>query len=268
MHSMPPLVTISSSGAGPAALGLLLAVGQVLADARDPLDRRVLQRHAGLVAQQPLDDVVEHGGRERLRVGEAAHRRQHAGRRAGQDRVELGAAAARVRLAKVKLIRRPRTPARSPRRASRRSTCAAWLVMSCSGVPAAIPASIARSARPIALAGLQRRLDLRGGRDHDAVVVGEHDVAGGHVERRRRGPAAAAARARRWSRRPGSCRARTRAARARAGRRRRGSARRSRRRPGRGGAPRWRTARRAPARRAAVGGDHQHLAGLAPRRAR
>jgi hypothetical protein len=78
---------------GAHALQRLLALGQVLAHARDPLHRRVLQRQPGLVAQHPRGDVAEHVGGERRRVREAARQRQHAVGHAREDRGQLLAAA-------------------------------------------------------------------------------------------------------------------------------------------------------------------------------
>ena len=117
MHSMPPLVTISSAGCGAAPLQLLLAVDQVLAHARDALARGVLQRDPGLVAQQPRDDLVEVRGRERRRVGEAAGHRERAGRRRRR-----GSSPARRRRGSRPLGElKHRTPARSRSPRSRRA---------------------------------------------------------------------------------------------------------------------------------------------------
>ena len=91
----------------PPALQVLLALEQVLADARDALARRVLERDARVVAEQPRHDLVEHLGRERGRAREPAAHRQHAGRGAGEDRGQLGGA-----LVERALRERPRPVAR------------------------------------------------------------------------------------------------------------------------------------------------------------
>src|SRR5215213_1207976 len=146
---------------GPPPLRPLLALEQVLAHAGDALARRVLERHAGVVAQELRHDLVEQLGRERRRVGEAARDREHPGRAAGQDRRELRVAA---------VARAPGERARPRARAGRRghqtsnlsalcsprssaATCSRQFVRSWSAASSRPTRSrIDRSLRPIASA--------------------------------------------------------------------------------------------------------------------
>ena len=97
MHSIPPLVTPSSAHSGRSALRRLDAVDQVLADARDALAGRVLERDPGLVAHEPLGDLDQQLGRERRRVREPARHPERARRRPGQDRRQLAVHLERAR---------------------------------------------------------------------------------------------------------------------------------------------------------------------------
>ena len=150
MHSMPPLVTISSAALGPPALQLLLALDQVLAHARDPLARRVLQRDGrrprarsraaisssssvGNVAGFGNPPVIEStpGGLPARIVGQlvAAAQARPAGERARRSQPSTRKASA---------LASPRSSA---------ATCSAWFVRSCSASPRACAARIARSLR-------------------------------------------------------------------------------------------------------------------------
>ena len=145
----------------------------------------------GVVAQQPRDDLVELVGRERRRVGEAAGHREHARRRAGEDRGQLVAAAPRA--CGEPALARSQTSTRKPARSPRRGRARRRARRSSSARAASAAARVRREDRalgaPDRLGGLERGRDPRGRRDHEAVVVAEHDVARARRRRRRRRPA-------------------------------------------------------------------------------
>ena len=229
MHSIPPLVTISSACSGRRPCSCSWRSIRYSRTLGDPLARRVLQRDGGVVAHEPRRDLVELVGRERRRVGEAAGHREHAGRAAGEDRGQL-VAAAQPRPAREgrREVSHPRErPARWPRRG--RAPRRARRGSSGRAAPRREPAprgSRARRARSARPSPARPRSAARGAIS-SAVVVAEHDVARATPRRRRRAIVAPGARARHGRAGP-----RRRAARehrqpdARAGRARRGRSRR------------------------------------------
>ena len=88
---------------GRAALRRADARAQVLAHARQPFARPVLQRDARVVGEHARGDLGQDVGLEGRHVREPARHPQHAGRRPGEDRGQLGAPAV-ARAAREQLV--------------------------------------------------------------------------------------------------------------------------------------------------------------------